>query len=177
MSSKNKGAEEIKGALQAAINYIKNDAKQVIGTLAVQHFKNAFRLGGLGKKKWEGRKIARSGSTNGQNVLIQTGDLMESIDYRISGNDVIIYSDLLYAEIHNEGGEITVTAKMRKFFWAKHYESKEAGETDAAELYKRCALAKKIIIPERRFIGPDPELDEKVIAKIQRDLTNILNPQ
>jgi hypothetical protein len=83
----------------------------------------------------------------------------------------------------NAGGEIKVTAKMKRFFWAKYYESagkvryykrdgkkgekkgsvtrgtqKEAG---AAVFYKALALKKvgdTIVIPERRFIGDAPEV-------------------
>lgn len=165
----------MQAALQKAINYINNDVPLVIGTLAVRHFKEAFRLGGLGGNKWKDRKMPRTGSTNNQGVLILSGDLMESIDYRVDGTTVIIYSDLLYAEIHNEGGTITVTPKMKKFFWAKHYEMKEAGNLDLAELYKRCAISKQIVIPERRFIGPDPALDDKIVDKITRDLDAIFN--
>ena len=32
-----------------------------------------------------------------------------------------------YAAIHNEGGKITVTGKMKKFFWAKFKETGEVG--------------------------------------------------
>ncbi|WP_346237752.1 phage virion morphogenesis protein [Niabella insulamsoli] len=176
MSSQNiKGAAEMEAALLKAIDYIKNDVPIVIGQLAVDHFKEAFRKGGLANTKWESRKTPRAGSTNAQGVLVLSGDLMESIDYRIQGSTIIIYSDLLYAEIHNEGGEITVSVKMKKFFWAKHYEMKDAGNLDLAELYKRCALAKKIVIPKRQFIGPDPELDQQVVDKITKDLDNIFN--
>jgi hypothetical protein len=28
-----------------------------------------------------------------------------------------------YTQIHNEGGEIVVTEKMKAFFWAKYYEA------------------------------------------------------
>lgn len=159
--------------LQKAITYIGQDAPTVIGVEAVKHFKNAFRVGGLAGKKWKGRKTPRTGSTNGQGPLVLSGDLMNSIDYRISGMQVIIYSDQLYAEIHNTGGVITVTPKMKKFFWAKHYEMKKTGNVELSEIFKRCALSKQIVIEQRQFIGDDPELDKKIEDKITRDLNKI----
>lgn len=166
------GADEVIRQLQQAQQYIKESVPVVIGVEAVRFFKDAFVKGGL-KNKWAPRKIPRPGSTNNQNVLIQSEHLMDSIDYKVEGNDVIIYSDLIYAEIHNDGGEITVTGKMRKYFWAKHYEAKAAGLLDVADMWKSCALAKKIVIPQRQFIGDSPELDQRIIDKITSDLDKI----
>lgn len=166
------GADEMIRQLQQAQQYIKESVPVVIGVEAVRFFKNAFRKGGL-NKKWEARKIPRPGSTNNQNVLIKDEHLMDSIDYKVEGDSVVIFSDLPYAEIHNEGGTISVTAQMKKYFWAKHYEAKEAGLVDVADLWKACALAKKITIPQRQFIGDSPELNQTIIDKITRDLDKI----
>lgn len=166
------GADKALQQLEAAKNYLRDSVPLVIGTEAVRFFKEAFRKGGL-NKKWEPRKIPRMGSTGNQNVLIKDEHLMDSIDYRIEGRNVVIYSDLVYAQIHNEGGTIPVTPPMKKYFWAKYYEADEAGLEDVAELWKACALAKEITIPQRQFIGNSPELDKKIIDKIIRDLDKI----
>ncbi len=80
-----------------------------------------------------------------------------------------------YAAIHNEGGTITITPKMKRFFWAKYYElggkiryKKSGGMSkssmrlsEEAEMYHALALKKvgsTITIPERRFIGEAPEV-------------------
>jgi len=166
------GADEVISQLQQAQQYIKESVPVVIGVEAVRFFKDAFVKGGL-NQKWAPRKIPRPGSTNNQNVLIKDEHLMDSIDYKVDGNNVVIYSDLIYAEIHNNGGTIDVTPKMRKYFWAKHFEAKEAGLPDVADLWKYCALAKKITIPQRRFIGDSPELNQRIIDKITRDVDKI----
>lgn len=54
-------------------------------------------------------------------ILTDTGQLRRSIHSRVTDNAITFYSDLPYAEIHNEGGEVIVTAKMKKFFWHKYY--------------------------------------------------------
>ena len=80
-----------------------------------------------------------------------------------------------YAEIHNNGGTInvTVTEKMRKYFW---YIFKKTGK----EQYKWMALTKKesisITIPKRQFIGDsftlDKKIDELFIARITKAQKN-----
>ena len=46
---------------------------------------------------------------------------VETLPLRISGNSITFSSDLPYAALHNEGGDIRVTPRMRRFFWAKYY--------------------------------------------------------
>ncbi|MGN6604548.1 MAG: phage virion morphogenesis protein [Ginsengibacter sp.] len=178
MASQNKninGVDEVLAKLYQAQEYLKNDVKQVIGTEAVKHFKQNFVNEGFDGKKWAPRRVK---VRLPKKILTGQGSgdhLSDSIDFKVSGNDVIIYSDKIYSEIQNEGGEITVTAKMKKLFWAKSIAAKEAGDLIAAEQYKWCALAKKIVIPKREFIGPSEQLNQKITDKITRDLTKILS--
>ncbi len=55
-------------------------------------------------------------------TLYNDGLLQESVDPNANYADqsITVHSPLPYANIHNDGGEITVTAKMKKFFWAMH---------------------------------------------------------
>lgn len=105
-------------------------------------------------------------------LMMHTGALRNSIAAQISGTSIVFSSSLPYAGIHNEGGELKVTPRMKKFFWAMYYQTsgaitkKKSGEVsnskknqaltaDAAK-WKALALMKvgdKIKIPERRFIG------------------------
>lgn len=170
------GADELQRKLNEAKDYLQNDVKDVIGIEAVKHFKRNFEEEGFVDKsvsKWASRKTKRSGGTNGQKVLNKSGELSESIDYRVDGEGVVISTDKPYAEIHNEGGEITVTPQMRKYFWAMHKEAKDGGDDDMADQYKGMALAKKIVIPKRQFIGESEVLNNNIIDKIVRDLTKI----
>lgn len=171
------GADEMMAKLKQAQQYILHDVPEVIGTEAVKHFKQSFENEGFtdsNLKKWDTRKTKRSGSTNSQKTLVKSGELENSIDYRVQGTTTIIYSDKLYAEIHNEGGVITVTPKMKKFFWAMCRQAKEAGDIDQANQYKYMALAKTITIVQRQFIGNSVVMNEKIVAKINLDLTRLL---
>lgn len=169
------GADDLIKKLNAAKQYLKQDVQQVIGVEAVKHFKSNFVNEGFDGNKWAARKTKvriNKKTLTGQG----SGDhLSDSIDYKVEGNTTIIYTDKVYGQIHNEGGEITVTPKMKKFFWAKSIEAKEAGDADAQEQYKWMALSKTITIVQREFMGESSQLNEKIINKITRDLTRILN--
>lgn len=162
--------------LQEAKRYLQTDVFDVVGVEAVNHFKRNFQEEGFvdsSTKKWVSRKSKRAGSTNSQKVMSKSQELADSITYEKKIPEVIISTDKPYAEIHNEGGVIIVTDKMRKFFWAKHKEYKDAGETELADQYKAFALAKKIVIPQRQYIGPSQTLNNNIVAKIKRDLERI----
>lgn len=112
--------------------------------------------GNFERKGFFGRRWKKS-----EHGLIDTGDLRKSLRAENTDTSVTIYSDLEYAEIHNEGGRIRVTEKMKKYFWARYAESKE-------EKWKAMALKKVgswIEIPERRFVGDAPEV-RKVVEDV-----------
>ncbi len=169
------GADDMLRRIAEAKEYLRNDVTTVVGVEAVNHFKNTFQEEGFDGEKWP----ARRGAVRLQKKILTGqggGDhLGDSIDYRVEGEMVIIYTDKIYGQIHNEGGEITVTPKMKRFFWAKSMEAREAGETDIANQYKYMALSSKITIKQRKFMGASDLLNGKIIAKIVRDLTRIFN--
>jgi phage gpG-like protein len=172
-----KGADELLQKLQAVQQYVDHDIPVVIGVEAINHFKESFVNEGFTNQsldKWAPRKIIRAGSTNSQPILIKTGELADSIDYRVEGSTVVIYSDKKYAQIHNEGGVIAVTDNMRSYFWSQFYLAKEAGDTTLMEQFKSMALAKEIKIEQRQFIGESEVLNKRIADKILRDLTYLL---
>lgn len=170
------GADELMQKLKELATYIENDVPEVIGTESVSHFKNNFERESFdGSTKWKTRATKRSGSTNNQKTLSKSSDLSESIDYKVEGKTIIVFTDKVYAQIHNEGGEITVTSQMKKQFWALHYQAIEDGDADRASQFKSMALAKKIVMPQRQFIGESQELIDKIVAKLTRDFNKIIN--
>ena len=40
---------------------------------------------------------------------------------RTTENSITFFTSLPYAAIHNDGGEIVVTKRMKRFFWHKYY--------------------------------------------------------
>ena len=139
-------------------------------------FDQNFERQAFFNEAWERRKSPVHGTRSGH-LLVNTGALRGSIQSKVDGDSVVFWSDLPYAGIHNDGGEIIVTARMKKFFWAKHREAnggawgrKGRGGTEA-EFWKMMALKKVgsvVRIPRRRFIGVNSEV-EKIVLQIVED--------
>jgi phage gpG-like protein len=85
------------------------------------------------------KRFADTGKANARYgpLLSRQNELMNSINYRIQGNLIIISTDKIYAKIHNEGGTMNITIpisyQMRRFAWAKMYESKRYGKNAVAD--------------------------------------------
>ncbi|WP_107039953.1 phage virion morphogenesis protein [Brumimicrobium mesophilum] len=108
-------------------------------------------------------------------LMLRSGALRQSIDSTISNYNIIYTSSLPYASIHNEGGEITVTKKMKSFFWAMYYKTsgavsgkgsqRDIAMSSEAKQWKNMALmkvGKKIKIEQRQFIGDHPNVGKAV---------------
>jgi len=119
-------------------------------------------------------------------LMMRTGTLRRSIRSQINGNVIEFYSEHPGAALHNEGGAIIVTARMKRFFWAKYYEMagrtsrSKANESKAkiAEYYKALALKKvgdKITLPKRQFLGYAPEVEVTVRKIIEENLHQYFN--
>jgi len=89
----------------------------------------------------------------GMHVPVNLGGAKEGIRRIVSTGNTIeaIYgSKVPYAEIHEKGGEIPITDRMRKFFWAMWYESK-----GRQLMWKYLALSPgPIRIPQRSYLEP-----------------------
>jgi phage gpG-like protein len=145
-------------------DYIKNIAPEIAGNEAVAHFrenfgKEGFVDGGLHpwpevKRRdpdspWYGyspvTKSRFSPTRASDRILHDTGELMDSIDYRVTGpGEATISSDKPYAHVHNEGGYAKIFGK------------------------------KLFIMPRRQFIGESQELNERIISELTRDIAKIL---
>ena len=133
-------------------------------------------------------------------LLMVSGHLRRSLRSAVKGQNIVFSSSLPYASIHNEGGTLRVTAKMKKYFWYKYSQASGSMKTlksgkrstsqrnlrlsREAEMWKAMALMKvgsKITIPERRFIGSAPEVKQAVkrVADkwIKEDLGNSIKKQ
>ena len=108
--------------------------------------------------------------------------LYKSIKFRPLPGKVIISSEVAYAATHNDGDDIGVTERMKRFFWAKHLEHKERMGVNApeTEFWKRMALKKpgsRIKIPRRHFLGPSKEVDAIVQDVVNKELQQFINNQ
>lgn len=150
-------------------------------------FDRNFERQGFFSEAWARRK---SPLRPGGSILVDTGKLRRSIHSRSDEKSITFYSDLPYAAIHNEGGEIKVTAKMKRYFWHRYYEAqggfgrKKNGELrqnkqnrqlgTEAEFWRAMALMKEgkaIKIPKRQFLGMSQEVESEVRQIIEDNLT------
>ena len=128
----------------------------------LDEFDKNFERKGFFGNPWPPRKF----QNNRGSLLMQSGKLRRSIKAAREGDGIRFTSSEPYSAIHNEGGRIRVTDKMRKFFWAKYAETKD-------EQWKWLALKKvgsTLTIPERRFIGDAPEVKKIVEDRIAENV-------
>ncbi|WP_290069519.1 phage virion morphogenesis protein, partial [Muribaculum intestinale] len=101
-------------AIRSIIRKIISDIKVWLG----DEFDQNFERQAFFSQSWARRK---SPTRPGGHMLVDTGALRRSVRGEIRESSIVFFSDLPYASIHNEGGEIKVTARMKRFFWYKYY--------------------------------------------------------
>lgn len=176
----------------------KDEVRKVLGRILndirvkmTDEFDANFERQAFFSESWARRK---SPLRQGGHILVDTGRLRRSIQSRTTENSIIFFTNEPYAGIHNEGGEIVVTEKMKRYFWHKYNEAtgafgrKKDGSrsndkrtlqlSDESEFWKFMALKKAgtgIKIPRRRFLGTSPEVEKAVREIIERNITEYIN--
>lgn len=163
-------------------------------------FDQNFERQAFFSQAWQRRK---SPMRPGGLILVDSGGLRRSVRSEIRESSIVFLSDHPAAAIHNEGGEIKVTAKMKRFFRAKFYESqggfgRKKGDPNRptlpdgafyawtskmslntiSEFWRIMALMKvgsTIKIPQRKFLGTSPEVEKAVREIIEENLNEYIN--
>ena len=156
-------------------------------------FDQNFERQAFFSEAWQRRKspVRRGGA-----ILVDTGRLRKSISSRTTEDSITFYTNEPYAAIHNDGGEIVVTEKMKRYFWHKYMtavgvlafarrkdgsmrrDKKTLRINEEAEFWKHMALmkvGKTITIPRRRFLGVSPEVEQAVRDIIEENITEYFN--
>lgn len=139
------------------------------------NFKNESFFGKPWKKSKSPKTLNRRGNSG----------LRGSINGKTDNNKIIWSSSLPYASIHNEGGEIVVTDKMKRFFWAMYYKASGAAKgkgeraqrlTAEAQQWKNLALQKvgaKMKIEQRQFIGDHPIVRQRIEDIVDKNMLEL----
>lgn len=170
------------------IGHILDDLRVELG----DEFNRNFERQAFFSEAWSRRKSPIRGE--GRAILTDTGNLRGSIGSRTTENSIVFYTTLPYAAIHNDGGEIRVTKRMKHYFWHKYHEAtgsfgrrkdgtlrkdrRTVRLTTEAEFWKFMALKKEgstIRIPRRRFLGTSPEVEQAVREIIEENITEYFN--
>lgn len=116
-------------------------------------------------------------------LLLRTGALRSSLfPSQIIGTSIKWTSSLAYADIHNSGGTITVTPKMKGFFWYRYRMATGGNDKNVnpeSFFWKAMALKRVgsvITIPQRQFIGDHPMVDQAVNGVTDDWFANDLKP-
>lgn len=184
-------SKRITDDLQQRINRLVRRTLDNIRVEAAEEFDRNFEREAFFTEKWARRK---HNDDQSRGLLVRTGNLRRSITAEVTDRDSVVFSSALpYARIHNEGGTITVTRKMKAYFWWRYHtltggtaadgfsnrlqrkrdgtlrnNRKNRALTAEAEFCRAMALKKagsKITIPKRQFIGNHPDL-EKLLKEI-----------
>jgi len=149
-----------------------------IATIAVNFSKERFRDQAWldeTKHKWKPRKAQRGRTgKRSQTLLVDTGRLKRSIrKIKATTDHVIIGTDVPYAEIHNEGGEIRKTVNVKSHAIKSHrrkaYTRNRNGRAErikaqTIKTYTVKAHTRKmnLKIPSRRFMGNSYTLARRI---------------
>lgn len=152
---------------------VNNLAKNILSDVKVElteEFDRNFERKAFFDQPWEHRKRDGNGS-----LLLVTGRLRRSIRSQTSGNSIKFFSDSEYADIHNNGGTIPVTPKMKKYFYYRYYQvrdpdAKIPAKGSDAQFWACMAKAKKITIPQRQFIGKHPKVTQ-IVKEVANECT------
>lgn len=146
-----------------------------------EEFDRNFERKGFFTNKWRGTNLPnRRGS-----LMMRTGNLRRSIRSKQTSNEINWSSSLPYASINNQGGEIVVTDKMKRFFWAMYYKSSGAAKgkgeraqrlSAEAQQWKNLALQKvgaKMKIEKRQFIGDHPIVRQRIEEVVDKNIKEL----
>jgi phage gpG-like protein len=143
--------------------------------LAADLFDQNFPKQAFFGTEWKASKyVERENSLVGRNrhLLQKTGHLRKSIRYTYDRNSVTFYSNVPYANIHNEGGDIAHpggTAFFKKngnTIWVSNRKAQ-------GKPYPR-TKPHNIPIPQRQFVGDHSELQKEIGKLIEEEIMKVV---
>lgn len=153
-----------------------------IAVLAVRFSKDRFRDQAWldsSKKPWPSReKMRKGGKRKSQTLLVNTSRLKNSIRrVKVSQSEVVIGTDVTYAEIHNNGGKITAVANVKSFTKKAHTRKAHTrtrkgiveavnAQTVQSHTVKAHRRKMNLTIKQRQFIGNS--------VTLSRDIENLI---
>jgi phage gpG-like protein len=167
------------------------DILKDIKTDLADEFDRNFERQAFFDTPWVNRQLRPS-----DNVLNVHGGagLRGSIMASIGNGKILFTSSLPYASIHNNGGTIVITAKMKKYFWYMHLKATNATKifniksrkqvnnkrTQAlsieATYWKALALKKvgdTLKIPKRQYIGNHPRVKQIIQENVEKGIQRL----
>jgi phage gpG-like protein len=136
------------------------------GNMALNFFQDSWdREGFIDQryKRWPDRK--KSAGRKSRKLLVKSGRLRRSLRMQVSGSRIRIFTDVPYAEAHNEGTNISGSFRIRA-----HKRRLPGGGTTTVRSHARQVNIK---IPQRQFMGHSALLDKRLEMHVTRALNQI----
>lgn len=146
---------------------LQNRLPEIIGVEGVAFALDNFRAQGFVDGATFPWKKRRRGAprNSGRAILIDKGRLVRSVRVtKTTATQAWIGSDLPYAAIHNEGGQVTGTASVRQ------HTRRRGRSTHSVSAHTRKVNFR---MPRRRFIGPSVTLSARINRKIKLELLKV----
>lgn len=120
---------------------------------------------------WPGWSSGYDATRHGGQTLLQSeGKLLDSIIHNVLGPDSVeVGSNMVYAALHNFGGQVAVTAKSRRYFWWRFFQTGDA-------FWRNLALTKRshLQIPQRQFLGLSAENEDDLVGIVEDFMGSLL---
>ena len=121
-------------------------------------FDRNFEQQGFFGRRWKPTKASKLNSRGMGSILIVTGNMRGSIRSMVRGMAVVFSSNLPYTALHNEGGRFSV--KVRAL-------SRRSSKGNSYQVRQH---SRQVNMPQRRFIGDDPKVQEALGAIVNKNL-------
>lgn len=160
-------AERFKASFPGMLDAMGNDAVNFV----LDNFKKqGFQ--GAGFQPWAKRKNNKY--RKGAAILIKSGRLRRSwrTTKNVSALNTKISTDVPYARIHNEGGEINHPARKQVL----HFNKKGFSKVSRAKFAQKVNVGAHITkMPQRQMIGNSPVLTKQVRQTLEQHFTKVIN--
>jgi len=168
--------------LTATIEALKPQLIDGIGVIGLKFIDDNFRMQGFQSdslQPWPKRKVKDKGAMRA--ILIQTGALRRSFRKEDSADHTTLSTDIPYAKIHNEGGDIRHPYREVTLSYRGKEGSLKLAKTNTQNQQRKVTQIRRSSIynhtthiPQRQFIGTSPVLTQKCEGFIITTLTNTL---
>lgn len=144
----------------------------IAGNMALNFYNDSWRREGfVGDrfKKWA-RRARPDADTRSRRLLVKSGNLRRSLRMKVSGNQVTIYTDIPYAQIHNEGGKVSGTANI------KAHTRRTGGKRVQVRAHSRQV---NFTVPQRQFMDVpgseiSPFLRRRIVENVKKAMDKIM---
>ncbi|MEM7372806.1 MAG: phage virion morphogenesis protein [Bacteroidota bacterium] len=149
---------------------------RVVGNMAVNFYKDRFRRQGWHDNsfsRWPDRKRPEKGARRA--VLVKSGRLRRSIRIiNTTFNSVTVGTDVPYAKIHNEGGQVNVSQSVKRHDRKAHRRRVRGREQRVkAHSVKAHTRSFSATIPQRKYMGRSRLLTKRIVMHINKQIDNL----